>query len=330
MAQADPVVQPLADLMESEERKLERATLDAFDRIRQLRTESEVVAANNVVDLYPQEEVEDAFSPVEAAVAASVIAGAALVASQQKPVESLSTGATASVVFNPANPDVTRFAEEIAATRIRELTNDVRAVISITARESAIGNYSRQAAAQRILEVIGLTSAQERAVQNFRNSLENRSAEALRRTLRDRRFDPSLIRSIDLDEPLSSAQVSRMVSRYRDRLRRYRANVIARSEVVRAANGGAYHFIESQVRTGKISEDQVRRFWHYIPDARVREAHSAVPSMNPGGVGPREAFQTPLGPLRFPGDPRGTASNTINCRCAISYQIIDAKLLAVS
>lgn len=70
-----------------------------------------------------------------------------------------------------------------------------------------------------------------------------------------------------------------------------------------------------------ITYDMIRKYWIHRNDSRVRDAHLAVPMMNPGGVPLLSAFQTPLGALQYPGDPAGLPGNIINCRCVLRYEI---------
>jgi hypothetical protein len=73
-----------------------------------------------------------------------------------------------------------------------------------------------------------------------------------------------------------------------------------------------------------VDTGRLRRFWVKTNDSRTRDAHRAVPDMNPEGVGMDEPYRTPLGPLMFPRDPNGSGANTIQCRCAERYALADA------
>lgn len=150
---------------------------------------------------------------------------------------------------------------------------------------------------------------------------------ALERKLRDRRFDGTVRRAVREGQRLSPAQIDRMVDRYRDRYIKYRSEVIARTEAIRAVQGGQQALLESYVADGRIARQQIRRFWHYSHDGRTRSSHRAIPGMNQEGVGMEEAFKTPLGPLKFPGDPNGRAENTINCRCTAFPRIVAPELM---
>lgn len=90
---------------------------------------------------------------------------------------------------------------------------------------------------------------------------------------------------------------------------------------LRAANGGAQLAWQQQVSAGKVDAQTVTRFWHHAHDGRVREAHIQIPLMNPDGVGLNEPFQSPLGPIMYPGDPAAPLELTANCRCVLTYRL---------
>lgn len=81
-----------------------------------------------------------------------------------------------------------------------------------------------------------------------------------------------------------------------------RTNRIARTEILGAHNAGTF---EAMVNSGVVETKQ----WINSRDGKVRDTHQTteiVPLMDRFSMG-----------LRFPGDWTGTASETINCRCAM-------------
>jgi hypothetical protein len=183
------------------------------------------------------------------------------------------------------------------------------------------------AIARQIRSSIGLTRRQEAAVSNYERMLRALDPEALDRKLRDRRSDGTVERAIRNDKTLTEAQIRSLVDRYRDRYVKYRANVIARTESIRAVQGAQWELFQDMINKGQIDARQVRRTWIHTGDAHVRNAHLQIPSMNPRGVGQAETFTSPLGPILYPGDPNALAANTIQCRCAVFARIIDRGLL---
>lgn len=181
-------------------------------------------------------------------------------------------------------------------------------------------NYTNLA--RQLRNTIGLTAKQELAVRNYENNLRNLNRDALRRELRDKRFDPSILRSIKNDSPLTDEQINNMVNRYRERMVNHRALTLARTEAFRAVSLGQHTAGIQALQLGAVNGNKVRRFWVHMHDLRVRDAHRAVPGMNPEGVPLDGYFQTPLGQMRYPRDPMGSPGNVYNCRCWIKIKRI--------
>jgi hypothetical protein len=216
-------------------------------------------------------------------------------------------GTRLEVVFNVTNPRVAEFLQRYEMGLIRNLTNDVRQVVRDVLGQAIVAGRNPIDSAREVKRAIGLLPRQEAAVRNYRRLLEERSAEALQRALRDKRFDRTVRRAVQTDEALTAEQIDRMVERYRERFLKYRAETIARTESMRALSAGALENWRELVRDGKVDESQVRRFWVYTHDSKVRPWHASIPSMNPQGVGLEEAFETEKGPLLYPHDPNGAA-----------------------
>ena len=84
----------------------------------------------------------------------------------------------------------------------------------------------------------------------------------------------------------------------------YRAERIARTQVIGASNFGAF---EGYKQSGVVE----RKEWLATKDDRTRPDHAAIDGQI---VGLDETFSNGL---RFPGDPRGSAEDVINCRCTV-------------
>lgn len=320
----------MADKMEPD---IARAFAEGMRQLRALIPEQELArmieegSVSAALGSVSDQQVSAAMQEFSAAMSQSAVAGAALAAETQPTVMG-QNGLRVQFVFDPANPHVGDFAREQAAHRIREVSTDIRAVVrSVIERETMAGRNPRTTA-RIVRQSIGLTMRQEAAVTNYRRMLQNLDKTALERELRDRRFDSALRRAIRNQEPLSASQVNRMVDRYRERYIKYRSEVIARTESIRSLQGGARALYQSYIDDGRIAVQQVRRFWHYTHDSRTRDEHRQIPGMNPEGVGQDEPFDTPLGPLMFPGDPTGVPENVINCRCTVITRVVAPELLA--
>jgi hypothetical protein len=326
-------VKQIQALIDRQEPSIRKALNEAFDIMRQSMEASEIVrmleAGNisGVLNLASPMVTSNALQPWSASVGVGVLAGAELQARIQDAFRT-QTGDVVNVVFNATNPALSDYANTYTTQRVREIGDDVRNLIRQVIRDETVAGNNPLTTARRIRDSIGLTAKQEQAVTNFRNMLDNLDSQALSRALRDKRFDPTVLRAIQDGNPLSQKQIDRMVDRYRSRYVKYRSQVIARTEAMRSVNGGAHALMKSYVDAGVVDAVQVRRFWHYTHDGNTRSAHVAIPSLNTAGVGIDEAFITPLGPLMFPGDPSGAAANTINCRCTAFNRIISAELIA--
>ena len=92
-----------------------------------------------------------------------------------------------------------------------------------------------------------------------------------------------------------------------DDLAGYRAEAIARTEMVGSYNAGSRAVA---VKSGVV----LARQWLTAGDARTRESHMAL-----NGVRTVSMDDPYPNGLMFPGDPNGSASETVNCRCVEQY-----------
>lgn len=214
-----------------------------------------------------------------------------------------------------------RFINTYRADKIREITFDMQANFGEMVRAGVNAGENPRVVARRIKGSIGLTARQEQSVRNFEALLRDRKSAALDRALRDKRFDRTLIRAIQTQTDLTEKQIAQQAGRYRQRFIKFRSETIARTEAIRLINIGQEEFWNQAVNSGRVARERIRRKWLPTFDGRLREAHAAIPRMNPDGVGMDEPFKSPLGPIRWPGDPSAVMSNTINCRCAVFSRI---------
>lgn len=224
--------------------------------------------------------------------------------------------------FDMLNPATIDFIRSYKLNLINTITNNTREAVRNSLVEDITAGKNPRVTARNFKDSLGLTPRQEKAVRNYEKYLRTLDREALNRKLRDKRFDRTLLTAIDTDTPLTDAQIRKMVNRYREKYIKYRAEVIARSESLRAVSIGNQANIRQLINLGEIDYNFVRKFWVYTRGPRTRDAHRKIPSMNPNGRLLDEPFETPLGPLMFPRDPNGSAANTVQCRCTVRYEII--------
>lgn len=166
---------------------------------------------------------------------------------------------------------------------------------------------------------IGLTSGQQRMVDNFRRLLEDDPRQALLRELRDGRSDRTIEAALRNGTPLTRDQIEKMVGRYRENMIAFRAEVIARTESLAAVHGGSYEMFRQAVASGQLDEREVYRTWITAKDARVRDSHSTMEGQEQSGL---TSFISGAGNhLRFPGDPDAPARDRIQCRCSVVTQL---------
>lgn len=222
--------------------------------------------------------------------------------------------------FSMVNPRTAAFVQQYELNLIREVSSETIAAVRQGLADDIVTGRNPVATARDFRANIGLTTRQEKAVRNYRKYLEDLDTTALKRKLRDKRFDSTIRRAIRDDKPLSQSQINRMTDRYREKAILRRTQTIARTESLRATSIGNQEALDQMVSEGAV-DPNTRKFWVPARDARVRDAHERIPMMNPEGVPLDGLFTTPLGPLKYPRDPAGSAANTIQCRCALIYRI---------
>jgi hypothetical protein len=233
--------------------------------------------------------------------------------------------ASVEFTFDQLNPYAVQAATDFRQRLITEVDQDTADAIQATITSGLARGLSPLDTARDVKDIVGLTTRQAQAVLNYRQALETAPRQTLSRTLRDRRYDVAVNRAAVSGEPLSEAQLDRMVERYAERMLAYRAQTIARTETLRAANAGveaAWLQAESE-EAWDTDAFELRRFWVTAGDEKVRPDHAEIPNLNPDGVLMDEPFQYPGGrTISRPGDPDSDADMTINCRCTEAAQLV--------
>jgi hypothetical protein len=218
----------------------------------------------------------------------------------------------AAPVLNPELVQAVRQWEDAAFRRVvTEMREGVRAVVADGVTRG-VGPRHLVSALRAPTGEVGLTAYDARILASFREQLRTDPTTALRRALRDRRFDRTVRKGA-----LTEAQIDRMVEAYRKKLITWRAETFARSASVQAANQAGTVAWAELIRTGGVAESNVRRFWIVASDERTCPRCAPIPSLNPDGVGFREAFRTPedglvMHPTIHP-----------NCRCTTWVRVLD-------
>lgn len=335
------IIRQLNQLADKMDAKLAKKFLDSVQSLKgnidwkQVEAFLEAGDYNSVLQLFSPGLTEASFTPFTVGITEAFIAGGSFVASTVPAFRSTATGSMVNVAFDIANPELTTVLHSYKMSLIREISNSTLEIVQDELRDSISGGINPIEASRRIRDTLGLTTHQRMAVERFRSELEKigtsgdkTSRMALRnilqRKLRDRRFDAGVVEAVRSNMMLPSAQINKIVTRYQDRMLKRRAETVARTESIRALNMANQALWEQQVKDGKIEEDRVERLWIVTRDGHARDAHVYLGDRygkTPKGVGLNEPFQSPLGPIRYPGDPNARAGNTINCRCTIFVRI---------
>lgn len=222
------------------------------------------------------------------------------------------------VRFDVANHRAVSAAQTNQLEFVRGFTHEQRAITRSIVSDGLARGENPRVMARSLRDSIGLTQTQEQHVRNYRRALQDGDwSNALRRELRDKRSDRLLQRLARDGEPLTPKQVNKMVEDYRRRYVAYRAENIARTEALRAANQGHDDSIAQAIARGEIDASQLEEEWHARRRGkRARDQHQA---MNGKRVPFGEDFVLPDGTrMRGPGDPRGGARHNAHCACAKS------------
>lgn len=120
--------------------------------------------------------------------------------------------------------------------------------------------------------------------------------------------------SLSAQEEFSPQQVAAKLLRVAG-LSVWRANTIARTET-----HGAMMFAseEGAAKAGRDNGVTLLKAWLPVTDERTRVSHASMRS-HPA-IGMDEDFLVGGVRMKRPGDPRGGASNCINCRCVLTYR----------
>lgn len=257
--------------------------------------------------------------------------------------------------FNRLNPRLVDWLQGYSLGLIRQIDTATREGVREVLIAGMRAGANPRAQARSIKPIIGLTARQAKAVDNFRKELEsfhlrgsaggwnlggkisrapggaqvyaldaegNVKDGVMERRLRDFRFDRTLARAMKTGEPLSEAQIDKMVDAYSRKYLQFRAQTIARTEALRTTNFGIQDAWRQAIEEFKVPEDLVRRQWVVARDERLCEICGPIPGMNPKrGVAFGQPFNTPKGSMTLP-------PAHPNCRCTVWVRRFEPEQLA--
>jgi hypothetical protein len=220
------------------------------------------------------------------------------------------------IVFDQVNLNAVAAMQRTRLDLIREFTDEQRRAASFAMVSGVEAGINPRAQARNFRDSVGLTESQWRHVANYRAALERVGTTgpgqlaALDRELRDRRGDRSVRAAVKRGQPLPPEKVDWLVNRYSLRYIKFRAEVIGRTEALRAVHQGNEELYRQAIAAGHIDPRAIKRTWRTRLDNRERRTHRFLngEERNWG-----EVWATENGVLRYPGDREAPALETIQC-----------------
>jgi hypothetical protein len=180
---------------------------------------------------------------------------------------------SANMVFDALNPKAVDYIRTQGARLVTNINETTRNGIRELMRESfELGIPPRQTA-ERIKKLVGLTPRHAKAVANYKALL--------------------------LSEGVKPATVDKRVNAYKERLLRWRARNIARTETMKASNNGQLALWDAAIEKGLLDPNKTFKKWIVTPSDRTCERCSSMPSMNTK-VPVNGMFQSDSGPIDGP------------------------------
>lgn len=337
MARLPKDVQAALDRLEP---ALRNAFLEAIDRITSAAQMNRLVAmieAGQIEEAIEALRIEEGFfSPLNDQVRAAYLDGGNIVLAGLK-LKDPTHGDSFVLGFDGRHTRAERWVRDRSSDLIVEIVEDQRDMARQQIRAGLeagrnpkqtaldiVGRTSR-ATGKREGGFIGLTSQQAAWARNAEAQLRDLSADYFTRTRRDKRYDAMVRKAIKDGKPLAEADIQKIVGRYKDRLKKYRGDNIARTESLNAMRAGAYEGYQQLVESGRVRRDQVTVTWSATMDGRTRDHHR---HLNGQSVSFGEFFNPAPGVfMLYPGDlehssdPKALAGETINCRCWAAFRV---------
>lgn len=234
-------------------------------------------------------------------------------------------------LFDVRNPSAETWLRNRSSNLIRQITDDQRAMVRAALTQGMIDGRNprdvaleiagrlNRATGRREGGLIGLTTAQQERARNYARELATGDPAALKRALRNKRFDALILKAIKEGRGLTKDEALPVFRAYLNRSLMRRAETIARTEAMAALHASSIESMQQAIDAGQVDEAAVTKVWHATKDKRTRDTHRA---MNKQTVGFRADFVSPSGArLAFPGDPLAPAEEVINCRCWMDLSI---------
>lgn len=212
-------------------------------------------------------------------------------------------------------PSVRQISTAAATTLFGEMAD-----ASLDRVQDIAGRSERWTQARVIRDVrraIQLNDHDVTAIEKYDRDLRTGDRAALRRALRDKRFD----RTARAGPVTDAVKRRKMVERYTERMIKHRAAMIARSAGAEAEAVTENAHWTDRAEAGDQDALKVRKFWGNRGDGKVRDSHVDVVTDYPDGLPLDGVFTTRYGTMRFPHDPQGSIRDRAGCRCKPIFRL---------
>ena len=190
------------------------------------------------------------------------------------------------------------------------------AILRQGVRSSAITGANRaHEAVARAVAARKIASAEELNVQILQwadRHVASRVGHIARTT--SKRLNRVIVDGIANQDP--PAEIARAIRDELPRMSAARADTIARTETAAAMNKGQHDVMENAEQELGV---KMTKNWVATEDDRTRETHAAADGQT---VKLDADFEVGDAELEFPSDPNGPPEEVINCRCAVTYDMI--------
>lgn len=240
--------------------------------------------------------------------------------------------------FNMRNPDVEERLRDHSSELITRITDEVRENIRYTLEQGMVRGDNPRTTALDIVGrvnpstkkreggIIGLTENQTKWVTTVQRNLEQLNPRYLEMGLRDKRFDKTVKKAISEGKPLSKDTVEKLVTAYKNKALKYRAEMIARTEASQAFSRAEWDAHMQLVNDGVVDRKYILKWWDDTEDSRTRSSHNFLGNKynKKTPISMDEPFVSMTGAkMNHPGDSslNAPASELINCRCKAVYRV---------
>jgi hypothetical protein len=215
------------------------------------------------------------------------------------------------VTFNPAQPRAVQDMRNLRAFFVQDLNATMRDAVRSVVMRGLQNNWDIERMLRGMVDAVGLTARDLVAIENYRQGIMRGDTRRLLETsVRDQRYDRSVLSGTAADRHLE-----RMVAAKERLTRQISLTRLAQTEGLRAINMGRDALLTQLIDLGVVLSENVQRTWYAVGDPKTRDTHAAQSGETRGKD---EEFSNGL---MYPGDPNGAASEVVNCRCWLQFDV---------